>query len=99
MMQQIFRNGSVRGEDIPYILGLPIVGGGSFFPHNYSHADAQISKTVITYLSNFVKRGDPNTVQPYQANFVQERSSYNMGIPYWDTYDNINQFYLEIAVQ
>nr|CAI5832756.1 unnamed protein product [Callosobruchus analis] len=90
-------SGSVRGEDVPYILGLPIIGGGSFYSHNYSHTDAQISKTMITYLSNFVRRGDPNTAIPYQDNFAQERSSYNIGAPYWDTYDNINQFYLEIA--
>lgn len=51
------RTGSVKGEDIPYVLGLPIIGGGPFFPHNYTHGDVSITKNLIQYLSNFVKNG------------------------------------------
>lgn len=51
------RPGSVRGEDLPYILGLPLIGGGLFFPHNYSRSDAAVSKTLIHYISNFVRKG------------------------------------------
>lgn len=51
------RTGSVHGEDLPYILGLPLIGGGPFFPHNYSHNDATISKSLIQYISNFVRKG------------------------------------------
>lgn len=51
------RTGSVRGEDIPYVLGLPLVNGGSYFPHNYSHTDEIVSKTLIHYISNFARSG------------------------------------------
>lgn len=49
--------GSVRGEDIPYVLGLPLVNGGAYFPHNYSHADEMVSRTLIHYISNFARSG------------------------------------------
>lgn len=51
------RSGSVRGEDVPYVLGLPLVLGEPFFPHNYSSDDSAVSKKLIHYLSNFVRRG------------------------------------------
>nr|XP_022918704.1 neuroligin-1-like isoform X2 [Onthophagus taurus] len=94
------RMGSVRGEDIPYILGLPLVGGGPFFPHNYSHQDSVISKTVIHYISNFAKGGDPNGEVKNAVNVDmknQQRSHEDMNLPFWDTYDTINQLYLELG--
>lgn len=51
------RSGSVRGEDVPYVLGLPLVGGRPFFPHNYSGPDAQVSLMLMRYLSNFARSG------------------------------------------
>ncbi|XP_048520647.1 neuroligin-1-like [Dendroctonus ponderosae] len=52
------RLGSVRGEDLPYILGLPLIGGGPFFPHNYSFPDVAASRTLIQYISNFITSGN-----------------------------------------
>jgi neuroligin len=49
--------GSVRGEDVPYVLGLPLVGGQPFFPHNYTHQDAAVSRLLIHYLANFARKG------------------------------------------
>ena len=51
------RVGSVRGEDVPYVLGLPLVGGQPFFPHNYTHQDASVSRLLIHYLANFARKG------------------------------------------
>jgi neuroligin len=51
------RLGSVRGEDVPYVLGLPLVGGQPFFPHNYTRQDGSVSRLLIHYLSNFARKG------------------------------------------
>ncbi|KAL0273604.1 UNVERIFIED_CONTAM: hypothetical protein PYX00_006237 [Menopon gallinae] len=51
------RLGSVHGEDVPYVLGLPLVGGQPFFPHNFSRQDGAISKELINYISNFARNG------------------------------------------
>ncbi|KAG8285123.1 Carboxylesterase [Homalodisca vitripennis] len=84
------RAGSVRGEDVPYVLGLPLVGGEPFFPHNYSSQDSAVSKKLIHYLSNFVRRGDPNGAEGNNKHLDEET-------PFWDTYDSINQLYLELG--
>ncbi|XP_030768138.1 neuroligin-4, X-linked-like, partial [Sitophilus oryzae] len=96
------RGGSVRGEDLPYILGLPLIGGGPFFPHNYSHSDIVVSKTLIQYISNFITKGDPNgdaiPNAPTTENKPVTQDDNNIpSLPYWDTYDTINQFYLELS--
>lgn len=39
------------------MMGLPLVGGGPFFPHNYTHGDAVVAKLMIHYISNFVRKG------------------------------------------
>ncbi|KAF7268412.1 hypothetical protein GWI33_018473 [Rhynchophorus ferrugineus] len=96
------RGGTVRGDDLPYILGLPLINGGSFFPHNYSHSDIAVSKTMIQYISNFITKGDPNggavpNALP-TANKPQSQDGNRIpNLPYWDTYDTINQFYLELG--
>lgn len=60
-MDQFFfffqRQGCIHGEEIPYILGAPIVGGLSHFTRNYTKAEIFLSEAVITYWSNFAKTG------------------------------------------
>ncbi|RLU24683.1 hypothetical protein DMN91_002772 [Ooceraea biroi] len=89
---------SQRGEEVPYLLGIPLLRGEirsvlSTFD-NYTTADETLSKLLVHYLVNFVKRGDPNGASP---------SSTGMEIglvtspPFWDFYDAINQLYLEAS--
>ncbi|XP_034231440.1 neuroligin-1 [Thrips palmi] len=101
------RSGSVRGEDIPYVLGLPLVGGRPFFPHNYSGPDAQVSLMLMRYLANFARSGDPNSAMDNVPRAPTENPEdsglglgHNMDLeppPFWDTYDAINQIYLELG--
>ncbi|XP_068140979.1 neuroligin-1 [Drosophila tropicalis] len=51
------RTGSVRGEDVPFWLGLPV---SPLFPHNYTTQEHQIGRLMLRYLSNFAKTGNPN---------------------------------------
>jgi hypothetical protein len=52
---------SQRGEEMPYLLGIPLLRGevtsvlSSF--DNYTAADETLSKLLVHYLVNFVKRG------------------------------------------
>ncbi|KAL1494858.1 hypothetical protein ABEB36_010376 [Hypothenemus hampei] len=96
------RSGGVKGEDLPYILGLPLINGGPFFPHNYTHSDVAISRTLIQYISNFISSGDPNGGAMPNAPVTENKPSVQNEndiptLPYWDTYDTINQFYLEMG--
>lgn len=53
----IQRLGSLRGDDIPYLLGLPLVGGDPLYPGNYTRVDAGVSETMLHFVSNFAKSG------------------------------------------
>ena len=52
---------SQRGEEIPYLLGIPLLRGEvtSAVPTfgNYTPADENLSKLLVHYLANFVRRG------------------------------------------
>lgn len=48
------RGGSVRGEDVPFCLGLPI---SPLFPYNYTKQDIKISRILVQYLANFAQTG------------------------------------------
>nr|XP_014282312.1 neuroligin-4, X-linked-like [Halyomorpha halys] len=86
------RTGSVRGEDIPYALGLPLTGGLPHFPQNYTAEDITVSKRFIHYLANFARKGDPNGP-------IQSHGETDKKLPFWDTYDSINQLYLQLGVE
>ncbi|KAH8305496.1 hypothetical protein KR018_012247 [Drosophila ironensis] len=72
------RTGSVRGEDVPFWLGLPV---SPLFPHNYTTQERQIGRLMLRYLSNFAKTGNPNqsTVRP------------TLAIPHVDTDADLHQ--------
>lgn len=49
--------GCVRGEELPYVFGAPLVEGLAPFPKNFTRAEAQLSRTIMTYWTNFVATG------------------------------------------
>ncbi|XP_055533589.1 neuroligin-1-like isoform X2 [Wyeomyia smithii] len=97
------RLGSVRGEDLPYILGLPLVQGIPWFPQNYSRQDMGVNEAVLNFVSNFCKTGDPNDAG-HQAPLLhpdygtaKERTRFR-GI-LWDTFETTTQQYLSISTK
>ena len=53
--------GSVHGEDLAYILGMPLVGGTYHFVHNYTQEEKMLSEHFMAFLVNFAKTGDPGS--------------------------------------
>ncbi|XP_055705569.1 neuroligin-1-like isoform X1 [Phlebotomus papatasi] len=97
------RLGSVRGEDIPYIFGLPLVLGMPNFPQNYSRQDMGVAEAVLNFVTNFCKTGDPNEAGHQQAMLhpdygtARERTRYR-GLT-WETYETTTQQYLSISLK
>lgn len=102
------RLGSVRGEDLPYIFGLPLVQGGPGFPQNYSRQDMGVNEAVLNFVTNFCKTGDPNEAGHQQAGQAQspppvhpdygtakERTRFRQIT--WETYETTTQQYLSIC--
>ncbi|XP_039436963.1 neuroligin-3-like isoform X1 [Culex pipiens pallens] len=97
------RLGSVRGEDLPYMLGLTLVQGAPWFPQNYSRQDMGVNEAVLNFVTNFCKTGDPNEAG-HQAPLLhpdygtaKERTRFR-GIM-WDTFETTTQQYLSISTK
>lgn len=54
IFSHVQRYGTVRGEDVPFSLGLPY---SQLFPYNYSQQDFRTSRMFIHYLTNFIQTG------------------------------------------
>lgn len=67
------RLGSVRGEDLPYIFGLPLVNGQPHFAQNYSRQDMGVAEAVLNFVTNFCKTGDPNEAGHQQVSELRTR--------------------------
>ncbi|XP_049947881.1 neuroligin-2-like [Schistocerca serialis cubense] len=93
------RLGSVRGEDVSYVLGLPLVGGVPNFPQNFSRQDMGVAEAVLTFLTNFAKTGDPNEPREQNTDYgtPQEKTRYRA--LHWDAYETGNQQYLSLALK
>ncbi|XP_015588144.1 neuroligin-1 [Cephus cinctus] len=94
------RLGSVRGEDIPYLFGLPLVAGGPFFPQNYTRQDQGVAEAVLTFFTNFAKTGNPNephNIESVDYGTVKEKTRFR-GLT-WDQYETGSQQYLMIALK
>ena len=52
---QVF--GAIHGEDIPYILGMPLSGGSFHLRLNYSNHEKVLSEAMMNYLQNFAQFG------------------------------------------
>ncbi|XP_021705223.1 neuroligin-1 [Aedes aegypti] len=97
------RLGSIRGEDLPYVLGLTLVQGGPSFGQNYTRQDMGVNEAVLNFVTNFCKTGDPNEAG-HQAPLLhpdygtaKERTRFR-GIT-WDTFETTTQQYLSISTK
>ncbi|CAH0726626.1 unnamed protein product, partial [Brenthis ino] len=92
------RPGSVHGEELPYYLGVPL--SQSHHLQNFTALEQRVSKLCMHYLANFAKYGNPNdpSATPPPSPVMGETPSLAPDqTPYWDTYDTINQLYMEIS--
>lgn len=64
------RYGTVRGEDVPFCLGLPLT---PLFPYNYTQQDIQTSRILIHYLANFIQTGYVSLFPQFHASIDQRQ--------------------------
>lgn len=48
---------SINGEDLPYVLGVPLGGNTIHLKTQYDQKEKRLSETIMTYWSNFAKTG------------------------------------------
>jgi hypothetical protein len=75
------RYGTVRGEDVPFCLGLPLT---PLFPYNYSQQDIQTSRILIHYLANFIQTGYVSLSRAISCFSNREKLSFKLRNPNGD---------------
>ncbi|XP_022241701.1 neuroligin-4, X-linked-like isoform X1 [Limulus polyphemus] len=93
------RLGCVHGEELPYILGAPLVDGDlSYFQKNFTHAEVALSMAVMTYWTNFAKYGDPNTPLHHRDE-TDDKGIGRFERFDWPVYDAVHQKYIAIGTK
>ncbi|XP_057369903.1 neuroligin-4, X-linked-like isoform X2 [Daphnia carinata] len=92
--------GSIHGEELAYVFGMPLVGGTNHLSANYTRAEMLLSEIVITYWANFARTGNPNF--PPRQKFLTTANSRDRFEPtyvQWPAYDRHSQKYLNIDLR
>uniref|UniRef100_A0A0P6GKJ8 Neuroligin-4, Y-linked n=1 Tax=Daphnia magna TaxID=35525 RepID=A0A0P6GKJ8_9CRUS len=92
--------GSIHGEELAYVFGMPLVGGTNHLSANYTRAEMLLSEIVITYWANFARTGNPNF--PPRQKFLTAANSRDRFEPtyvQWPAYDRHSQKYLNIDLR
>ncbi|KAI8478855.1 Neuroligin-3 [Branchiostoma belcheri] len=64
---------AAHSEDLPFVLGAPLVGLRIYRDSNYTKSEIMLSAAIMTYWANFAKSGDPNWPIEQKTRFVHER--------------------------
>ncbi|KAL3075188.1 hypothetical protein niasHS_013411 [Heterodera schachtii] len=92
--------GSFTGDHLPYILGSPLVEdywmrNGEENNEQFTVEDKQLSRVMITYVTNFVKSGDPTRPHPMlPLSSLEDRFQ---GIPWPQFSASTREAYMEIS--
>ncbi|XP_076065046.1 neuroligin-3-like [Oratosquilla oratoria] len=88
--------GTLHGEELPFVFGAPLVGELGIFGGNWTRQDQVIAEAVLTYFTNFAKTGNPNPRRDQDVNAVTKEKSRYRALQ-WDQFDPVYQKYLEIG--
>ncbi|XP_041973881.1 neuroligin-4, Y-linked-like isoform X2 [Aricia agestis] len=93
------RLGAVHGEELPYIFGAPLVEGFGHFPENYTRPEIALAESMMLYVANFAKTGNPNDNVRVEALLPASRERNKFRGINWEEYDSTHQKYLEIGMK
>ncbi|XP_050539878.1 neuroligin-4, X-linked-like isoform X2 [Daktulosphaira vitifoliae] len=82
---------SINGEDLPYVLGVPLGGNTINLKTQFDQKEKRLSEMMMTYWSNFAKTGDPSfskksTQNEWKINNIR-----------WPKYNTLNHAYFELT--
>ncbi|XP_042909755.1 neuroligin-4, X-linked isoform X1 [Parasteatoda tepidariorum] len=92
------RMGCIHGEDVPYVFGAPLVTALSHFHRNFTKPESSLSEAVMTYWTNFVRYGDPNSLEE-EGKSGGERGRGRYEKINWPLYDSVHQKYIALAMK
>ncbi|XP_070148724.1 uncharacterized protein [Polyergus mexicanus] len=88
---------TVHGEELPYVLGVPLDGSKYDLRGRYDMREMLFSEAIMNWWCSFAYNGNPNVVKqhPYLTNVNKEWGRYEIE---WPEYDSINQTYFNLTI-
>ncbi|XP_059049528.1 neuroligin-4, Y-linked-like isoform X1 [Achroia grisella] len=93
------RMGASHGEELPYVFGAPLVDGFSHFPQNYTKSEVALSESMMLFVANFARTGNPNDNTRQEVLLPASRERNKFRGTNWEEYDSTHQKYLEIGMK
>ncbi|KAJ2944056.1 hypothetical protein O0L34_g8390 [Tuta absoluta] len=90
-------NKSVHGEEMPYVLGVPLGGANTHFHSDYTQKEKLMSEVMMRLWSNFVKMGKPNT-QSVNVYYTLDKKQWTAFNQDWPEYNVVHQSYLKLDI-
>ncbi|XP_011700337.1 PREDICTED: uncharacterized protein LOC105457395 isoform X2 [Wasmannia auropunctata] len=92
------RQHSVYGEELPYVLGVPLDGREyNLWGGRYDIREMLFSEAIMNWWCSFAYSGNPNIVKRYPSrpNMSKEWNQYEIE---WPEYDPVNQTYFNLTM-
>ncbi|XP_014475763.1 PREDICTED: uncharacterized protein LOC106745037 isoform X2 [Dinoponera quadriceps] len=88
---------TVYGEELPYVLGVPLDGGRFDSRGRYNMRETLFSEAIMNWWCSFAYIGSPNIAKryPYFTGMSKEWGQYDIE---WPEYSDVNQTYLNLSV-
>ncbi|XP_017763245.1 PREDICTED: uncharacterized protein LOC108553017 [Eufriesea mexicana] len=91
------RQRTVHGEELPYVLGVPLDGSKYDLRRRYNIGETLFSEAMMNWWCSFAYVGNPNIAKryPYLTDGLKEWGQYEID---WPEYDPQNQTYLNLTI-
>ncbi|XP_076682215.1 uncharacterized protein LOC143376163 isoform X2 [Andrena cerasifolii] len=91
------RQRTVHGEELPYVLGLPLDGNKYDLRRRYNIGETLFSEAMMNWWCSFAYVGNPNIAKryPYLTDGLKEWGQYEID---WPEYDVQNHTYLNLTI-
>ncbi|XP_026666968.1 uncharacterized protein LOC108622014 isoform X2 [Ceratina calcarata] len=91
------RQRTVHGEELPYVLGVPLDGSKYDSRRRYNIGETLFSEAMMNWWCSFAYVGNPNVAKryPYLTDGLKEWGKYEID---WPEYDSQNQTYLNLTI-
>nr|XP_033321217.1 uncharacterized protein LOC117217606 [Megalopta genalis] len=91
------RQRTVHGEELPYVLGVPLDGNKYDLRRRYNIGETLFSEAMMNWWCSFAYVGNPNIAKryPYLTDGLKEWGQYEIE---WPEYEPRNQTYLNLTI-
>ncbi|KAK9869519.1 hypothetical protein WA026_003273 [Henosepilachna vigintioctopunctata] len=95
--KEYLRDKTSTGDELPYMLGVPLDTASFHFVDNYTEKERLFSELIMTYICNFAYSGNPNYPRKNEY-YTHSDIDWSESDVDWPEYDGRRQRYLQLDI-